>query len=357
MPAPTASDTPVPSVTASDVRSVFLGINPKKATGPDGVPGRALRSCADQLVEVFTDIFNLSLLQAEVFTCFKKTTIIPVPKKAHAMCLNNYHPIALTSIIMKYFEKLVIAHINSSLPACHGPLQFAYRRNRSTADVISLVLHSSLEHLDNKDTHITLLLIDYSSIFNTIIPSRLISKLRDLGLGSALCKWILSFLTHRLQSVRIVLPNSEQMPSTDGTTIVGRISNNDESKYRRETEGLVTRCSENNLSLNVSKTKELIINIRNKGGEHVPICINGTEVERVKSIKFLGDRKKLQKVVCMAQTITETNLPSVDSIYTARCHGKVANIIKDSLHPELMGAGKMLVYMQKMWGGSWEEEE
>eukprot|EP00061_Rhincodon_typus_P012173 g37742.t1 len=80
---------------------------------------------------------------------------------------------------------------------------FAYRHNRPTEDAIPLALHSSLEHLDNKDTDIRLLLIDYSSSFNTIIPFRLISKLCELGLGSTLCNRILSFLTHRPQSVRI----------------------------------------------------------------------------------------------------------------------------------------------------------
>eukprot|EP00061_Rhincodon_typus_P015063 g42531.t1 len=75
------------------------------------------KSCVDQLEEVFTDIFKLSLLQAEVHTCFKKTTIIPVSKKAHATCLNDYYPVDVTSIIMKCFERLVMAHINSSLPA------------------------------------------------------------------------------------------------------------------------------------------------------------------------------------------------------------------------------------------------
>eukprot|EP00061_Rhincodon_typus_P012493 g38258.t1 len=74
----------------------------------------------------------------------------------------------------------------------------------------------------------------------------------------------------------------------DDTITVGRISNNDESCYRREIEGLVTWCNEKNLSLNVGKTKELIIDFRKKGGEHVPIYINETEVEKMKSIKFLG---------------------------------------------------------------------
>eukprot|EP00061_Rhincodon_typus_P016956 g45434.t1 len=127
----------------------------------DGVPGRELRSCVDQLAEVFTDIFKLSLLQAEVPTCFKKTTIIPVPKKAHAMCLNDYCPVALTSIFIKCFKRLVLAHINFSLVARLDLLQFA----------ISLALHSSLEHLNIKDIYIRVLFIGYSSAFNTIIPT------------------------------------------------------------------------------------------------------------------------------------------------------------------------------------------
>eukprot|EP00061_Rhincodon_typus_P012439 g38177.t1 len=42
--------------------------------------------------------------------------------------------------------------------------------------------------------------------------------------------------------------------------------------------------------------------------------------------------KKLQKVMCTAQTMTEANLPTKDFIYTARYHRKADNIIKDSSH-------------------------
>eukprot|EP00061_Rhincodon_typus_P005793 g25738.t1 len=46
-------------------------------------------------------------------------------------------------------------------------------------------------------------------------------------------------------------------------------------------------CDENNLSFNVGKAKGLIIDFRKKGREHAFNYINGTEVERVMSIKFL----------------------------------------------------------------------
>ena len=44
-------------------------------------------------------------------TCFKQTTIVPVPK--NTTCLNNYRPVALTAVAMKCFERLVMAHINT----------------------------------------------------------------------------------------------------------------------------------------------------------------------------------------------------------------------------------------------------
>ena len=48
-----------------------------------------------------------------------------------------------------------------------------------------------------------MLFIDYISAFNTIVPSKLAVKLRDLGLNTAICDWNLSFLTGRPQAVHI----------------------------------------------------------------------------------------------------------------------------------------------------------
>ena len=48
-------------------------------------------------------------------------------------------------------------------------------------------------------------------------------------------------------------------------------------------------CQENNLMLNVSKTKELIIDFsRKQQRSYHPLSIKGAEVERVNSFKYLG---------------------------------------------------------------------
>ncbi len=124
----TAQKTPPPpgdqmmTLSPHSVRRSLSRINARKAPGPDNIPGRVLRDCAVELTDVFTDIFNISLSQAVVPTCFKATTIIPVPKKSSPSCFNDYRPVALTPILMKCFERLVMQHIKSVLPPLPGPL-------------------------------------------------------------------------------------------------------------------------------------------------------------------------------------------------------------------------------------------
>ncbi len=127
-----------------------------------------------------------------------------MPKNSKPSCLNDYRPVALTSIVMKVFERLVKSHISSSIPVTLDPLQFTYRSNRSTDDAISHILHSSLTHIDSSNgNYARLLFIDYSSAFNTIVPTKPAVKLSDLGLNTSLCNWIQDFLTGRPQVVKV----------------------------------------------------------------------------------------------------------------------------------------------------------
>lgn len=271
-------------------------------------PGRQL---------VLTDIFNTSLNQAIVPSRFKTAIITPVPKKSTITSLNDYRPVALTPITMKCFERPIRQHMVSKLPSTFDPCQFAYRPNRS----ISTALHLSLQHLEEKTTHVRMLFMDFSSAFNTIIPQHMVTKLAPLGFDTSLCNWLLDFLTDRTQSVRVgnntssVITLSTSSPQgcvlspilftlmthdyvarstannikyADGTTVVGLINNNDNRAYRQEVEQLVEWCGKNNLFLNVDKTKEIIVDFRKSQPHHAPLLINNTTVEIVGSTRFLG---------------------------------------------------------------------
>ncbi len=61
----------------------------------------------------------------------------------------------------------------------------------------------ALTHLEQLNSYVRMLFIDFSSTFNSVIPHKLVCKLSDLRIDAALCAWIMDFLTNRPQHVKI----------------------------------------------------------------------------------------------------------------------------------------------------------
>lgn len=51
----------------------------------------------------------------------KGSTIILVPRRSATTCLNDFRLVALTSEVMKYFNRLVLCHLKSYLPPNFDP--------------------------------------------------------------------------------------------------------------------------------------------------------------------------------------------------------------------------------------------
>ena len=66
------SDNHVITVSEDEVRRALKQVNVRKAAAPDGIYGRVLRSCADQLAGLFISVFNESLATLVVLTSFEK---------------------------------------------------------------------------------------------------------------------------------------------------------------------------------------------------------------------------------------------------------------------------------------------
>ncbi|KAG5286062.1 hypothetical protein AALO_G00010540 [Alosa alosa] len=201
----------------------------------------------------------------------------------------------------------------------------AIRANRSTEDAISNLMHTTLTHLEEGNgNYVRMLFIDFSSAFNTIVPLTLVTKMKALGLNTTLCHWIFDFLTNRSQVVRVGGLTSDSLTISTGapqgcvlspllyniythdckansshtsiikfaddTVILGLISNNNEQLYLDQVDGVAQWCQSNSLTLNITKTKEMVVDYRRQqqNYSYTPLMISGQPVERVTSFKYLG---------------------------------------------------------------------
>lgn len=70
-------------LSTEDVKMTLHRVNLRKAMDPENILDRVLQECASQLVDSFTDIFNISLSSAVVPECLKTTKIISTPVCLH----------------------------------------------------------------------------------------------------------------------------------------------------------------------------------------------------------------------------------------------------------------------------------
>lgn len=134
-----------------------------KALRPDNISGRVLKSCAQELSPIIHRLFLESFHITTIPTLWE--TIIPIPKKPRPTELNHYRPIALTCILMKCLEKLILKAIVSSVSPQLDPLQFAYKARRGAEDAVSYLLHTLLQHLNSPGHFTRILFVDFNFCF------------------------------------------------------------------------------------------------------------------------------------------------------------------------------------------------
>ncbi|KAI4873925.1 hypothetical protein NFI96_030145 [Prochilodus magdalenae] len=171
-----------------------------------------------------------------------------------------------------------------------------------------------------------------------------------------LCQWWA--LGHSNGAGRRLDPAVKILKFADDSTLVGLIANGDESAYRKETEQLVSWCSNNHLLLNTEKTVEMVVDFRRSPPPlppppHQHCSIHGGVTQTlmiqfytaiVKSILTTSitiwfgsstsqERTKLQRIIRTAERIIGCNLPSLQQIYTSRVRKRAGKITSDPSHP------------------------
>ncbi|KAK3553996.1 hypothetical protein QTP70_019109, partial [Hemibagrus guttatus] len=226
---------------------------------------------------IFSQIFNRSLELCEVPACFKRSTIIPIPKKPKITGLNDYRPVALTSVVMKSFERLVLAY----LIIITGPTCSLFTEQTSPWMMPSTWDCSAW-------TYVRLLFVDFHR-HQLVKLGKFTSNSRTTSTGvpqsCILSSLLFSLYTNDCTSTD---PSVKLLKFADDTTVIGLIQDGDESAYRQEVEQLAAWCSLSNLELNTLKTVEMIVDLRRNTPALPPLTLMNSTVPTVESFRFLG---------------------------------------------------------------------
>ena len=192
------------SIETAGVEKQLSSLNPSKASGPDELPPRLLKTVAHELAPALTFLFQQSYDSGFVPTQWKQALVTSIYKKGPKSDPSNYRPISLTCICCKTMEHVVLSHIAKHLNTHNIILdsQHGFRERLSTVTQLLTSTHdwaSTLEHRGQTDA----VLLDFSKAFDTVPHLRLSAKLNYYGIRGPTLSWVESFLSGRSQSVTV----------------------------------------------------------------------------------------------------------------------------------------------------------
>lgn len=166
---------------------MFHKCNIRKSAGPDVITGKFLKSLC---VSVMWYFYWSSLTQHKVLKLWKESIVVPVTKNKSPKELNDPRPVALTSLVMKTFERLVKQILTDKVQGLLDPMQFAYRVNRRVDDATTTLFNYLYKYLEGTKTNVRLSFVDFSAAFDTIQPHCILASklLSTFNLGTVIDK-------------------------------------------------------------------------------------------------------------------------------------------------------------------------
>lgn len=187
------------------------------ATGNDGINLKMLKIILPFCLEALTHILNYSIENGIVPDLWKKSIIIPVPKKAKATELSDLRPINILPTVSKLAEMIIYKQVFEHVQRYNilPQVQSGFRPGHSTATALIKISNDISRNIDNSEiTWLTLL--DYSKAFDIINIELLIAKLAYHGFNCNALNWMTSYLNNRYQRVKINGNLSKELLVTHG---------------------------------------------------------------------------------------------------------------------------------------------
>ena len=189
---------------ADDLVEAISEISPSAAAGPDRFPAILLKECKSVLAVPLYIIWRKSLDTGKIPQVLKTANVIPVHKGGCRGTPKNYRPVALTSHLIKIFEKVIRKKVVEYMETYQlfNPSQHGFRAGRSCLSQLISHYDRILELLENGD-NVDVIYLDFAKAFDKVDFGVTLKKLNAMGIQGRIGHWVYSFLTNRTQTVLV----------------------------------------------------------------------------------------------------------------------------------------------------------
>lgn len=301
----------------------ILKKNKKKGSGE--LNSTVIKECWEELGDVVFRIVEKCINEGVMPDLLKSSTITPIPKVKGSYKPEDFRPINVLPALDKGIESIVhenITHfikVNNILSEC----QSGFREQHSTESAILLVLENWRRALD-MGILVLAVFIDLKRAFETINRNTLLKKLEKMKICGKTLKLIEELLSNRKQKVKINghlsqerdipvgLPQGSRLAPllfllfindlnkvlkyckihlfADDTLIYieGTDVKDMTSKLNEDLGRLADWMAANTLSVNVKKTKGMLLSRKDVPIEEVKLTMEGDTIEIVEEFRYLG---------------------------------------------------------------------
>lgn len=305
------------------VHKLLKNLDARKGSGSDGLSAALLKFSADGIYQVLTVIMQHSYDTSTVPFDWRNARVVPIFKnKGSRECPLNYRPISLTSITSKLIEHVIAHDIRAYLESNKilSERQHGFRPNHS-CDSQLLITKSELVNNYNNNDQTDLIVLDFSKAFDVVPFTKLIYKLKMVGINDMTIHWIENWLHARQMSVVVEGIGSDPQLVTSGVpqgSVLGPLlfliyindmpdvvkyaqlrlfaddsllyhkikSKQDQVHLQEDLRNLEKWSKDWQMNFNVSKCEHL--SIARTEPVSTSYSLNGKDVQQVTTIRYLG---------------------------------------------------------------------
>ena len=309
------------------IAELTVAIKTTRPTSPgeDGISAKLIQNLSRELQYSLLHIYNRIFESGDLPYEWKTATVIPIRKPGKPTHLvASYRPIALTPVLCKIFERMLLRRLISwgGARQLYHPDHFGFLPTRDCVSALATFLQDVLQ-ARSINSYVAAVLLDIKAAYDSVCPEILTYKLASLGIGGKTGRWLHAFTHFRRLQVRwkhfLTNPSNWFHGVPQGSVlspllfllytidisdaleagvrlivyaddIVVYVSDPDGSRAYKKLQDTLTRiqlwCRAHELTL--EPTKCSAINFSRHRDPGIPFRLSGVEIPWSQSVKILG---------------------------------------------------------------------